>query len=152
MISPIFDILFKKIYEKRKSILLKLAEKNFVPLSIDEIIEINKRIIEIHKGVHDIRDINALQDCVNSVFNKAFVSEKEELLKIALELFEKIITNRPFIEGNKRTAIVCFEMFLRNNDVDIDLSNDFLYRLAIQIENRELRIEDVAKSLKEGKT
>jgi death-on-curing protein len=45
---------------------------------------------------------------------------------LAATLLAGIVQNHPFIEGNKRTALVAARTFLVNNGYDIGLSDDEL--------------------------
>ncbi|WP_343122631.1 type II toxin-antitoxin system death-on-curing family toxin [Hydrogenivirga sp. 128-5-R1-1] len=63
-------------------------------------------------------------------------------------LFFRIIKDRPFIEGNKRTAVVATEMFLEQNGAQLTLSNDRLYVLAVKVAKGELTEEEVAEELR----
>lgn len=144
--NEIFSKLFEDSYNRRKDILIKLSEKDIIFLTAQELIEINKRIMQIHKGIHGIRDENVLHSCVDAVVNHFKYQEQYlDKLKLSLILFEKIIKNHPFIDGNKRTSIIAFDMFLELNNETIwaNLSNDTLYQWAIEIAKNKTNYEKI---------
>ncbi|WP_297212053.1 MULTISPECIES: Fic family protein [Thermodesulfovibrio] len=136
-----FYRIFEKIYKRRKEILLKLSGKSIILPTVDEIIEINKRITQIHRETYEIKDLRILHHIVDSVKNE------KEVLKAALILFEKIIKNRPFKEGNKRTAVIVFDMTLENNNVNIEISNEKLYQWAIGLTENRITTDDIIKQI-----
>lgn len=54
--------------------------------------------------------------------------EDADLARQAATLFWAMISNHPFRDGNKRTAVVLLYAFLRANDHDLTLTDDQLFR------------------------
>jgi prophage maintenance system killer protein len=52
------------------------------------------------------------------------------ILRKAAALFHSINANHPFMNGNKRTAVIALDHFLIANDHYLALSNDEMYELA----------------------
>ncbi len=137
----------ERILEKRKELLLKLSEKEVILPTVDEIVEVNKAIVQEHKGEFGVRDYEPLDLAIKEMQNK-----EGDIYALAGILFSRIIRDRPFIEGNKRTAVVATEMFLEQNGAHLTLSNDRLYTLAIKVAKGEMAEEDVAEELRGSPT
>jgi death-on-curing protein len=58
-------------------------------------------------------------------------------------LFESIIINHPFLDGNKRTAYVLMRLLLMNNGHDIEATEDDKYAMVISASTGKLRFEDI---------
>ena len=105
--------------------------------------EVNKAILQEHKGKFGVRDYELLDLVIKEMQNK-----EGDVYTLAGILFFRIIRDRSFIEGNKRTAVVATEIFLEQNGAQLTLSNDRLYTLAIKETREEMTEEDVTKELK----
>ncbi len=57
----------------------------------------------------------------------------------AVALFHSLISNHPFYNGNKRTAVIAFDDFLLANGYVLLLTNDQMYRLAEQTASYKVR-------------
>lgn len=65
----------------------------------------------------------------------------------AAALFESIIINHPFIDGNKRTAYVLMKFLLFKNDILIDADQDEKYKMAIDASKGEIRFDEIVSWL-----
>jgi death-on-curing protein len=150
-LSPLFYERVKDVIQKRKEVLLKLAEKEFIELTAEEVIEINRIIMLEHKGIFGVRDRNLVESSVAAILNKHLYEGEKNLFALGSVLFFRIIKNHPFIDGNKRTALISLEVFLEQNGIVLDLENDHLYKLAMWVAKGELSEEKVVELLKGGK-
>ncbi|MBI3616377.1 MAG: type II toxin-antitoxin system death-on-curing family toxin [Candidatus Omnitrophica bacterium] len=63
-------------------------------------------------------------------------------------LLESLVRNHPFLDGNKRMAWECFDLFLEINGYRITASRQQGYALMMQIIERQVTVQDVADWLK----
>ena len=145
--STLFHSRLERILEKRKDLLLKLSEKEVILPTINEIVEVNKAIVQEHKGEFRVRNYEPLSLAIKEMQNK-----EGDIYALAGIPFFRIVRDRPFIEGNKRTAVVATEMFLEQNGAHLTLSNDRLYTLAIRVAKGEITEGDVAEELRDSPT
>lgn len=82
-----------------------------VYLSFQQIVEIHSEMVSLHGGIHGIRDSGALQSAVARPQIGYYRDEIEE----AAALFESLLQNHPFLDGNKRTAFTATIVFLTCN-------------------------------------
>ena len=80
-------------------------------LSVDEVLAIHERLIEKFGGAPGIRDPGLLE----SALFRPQTGYYEGLVEMATALFESLILNHPFIDGNKRVAFFTSDIFLRLN-------------------------------------
>ncbi len=136
--SPLFYRRVEAILDRRKDLLLKLSEKDLILPTGEEVVEINRLIMQEHKGVFGVRDRNLLESAIASAVNKKEYEGERDLFSLGFTLFSKLIQNHPFVDGNKRTAVVVFEYFMEMNGQELLLSNDRLYTLAVSVARGEI--------------
>ena len=88
-------------------------------------------LIERYGGALGLRDANLLEA---AVFRPQSGYYADTLLQGAA-LFESLIINHPFIDGNKRVAFAAMDVFLRMND----------YRLIVDLNRSYSKIMDLFK-------
>ncbi len=80
-------------------------------LSVDEVLEIHNTLISRFGGANGLRDKGLLE----SALYRPQTGYYSDLIEMAAALFESLIINRPFIDGNKRVAFFSTDVFLRLN-------------------------------------
>ena len=94
-------------------------------ISLNEVLAIHDILIETFGGAKGIRDYAGLESAISRPFQTFDGQELyPEGVDKASALFESIISNHPFIDGNKRTAYVLMRLFLKQDMMDIDASED----------------------------
>jgi death on curing protein len=90
-----------------------------VHLSIDIVREIQAEVIKQFGGVNGVRDENLLASAVltpQSSFGGK--SPYADIIEIAAAYLFYICKNHPFVDGNKRTALMAAIVFLRINGIE----------------------------------
>ena len=80
-------------------------------LTLDEVLAIQERLIEAFGGGAGVRDLGLLE----SALYRPQTGYYADLLEMATALFESLLMNHPFVDGNKRTAFFATDVFLRLN-------------------------------------
>lgn len=95
-------------------------------LSLDEAIAIHDRLIERFGGTPGIRDKGLLE----SALYRPRTGYYADLAQMAAALFESLLSNHAFVDGNKRAAFFTCDVFLRLNGwtlhVDADAAHAFI--------------------------
>lgn len=94
-----------------KSWVSALPSEQIQYLSVDEVLAIHERLIERFGGAPGIRDPGLLE----SALFRPQTGYYEGLVEMATALFESLILNHPFVDGNKRVAFFTSDIFLRLN-------------------------------------
>ena len=94
-------------------------------ITLHEVEVIHEILIERFGGSNGIRDRNLLESAINRPY-QGF--GHQELYPGAIDkaaaIFESIIKNHPFQDGNKRTAYVLMRLLLNEDNLDIHASED----------------------------
>jgi death-on-curing protein len=80
-------------------------------LTIDEAEAIHARPIEVFGGAAGVRDRGRL----DSALHRPQSGYYADVAEMAAALFESLIMNHPFVDGNKRVAFFATDVFLRLN-------------------------------------
>ena len=89
-------------------------------LSVDEVLEIHERLIEKFGGTHGLRDMGLLDSAIFRPRSGYY----NDLVTMAAALFESLLINHPFVDGNKRVAFFACDVFLRLNGWKIEVNAD----------------------------
>ena len=109
-----------------------------------------QKIIKTTGGSLGLRDLGLLESAVNRP--KATFGGRDlypKVLDKAAALFHSMILNHPFLDGNKRTALAVLYEFLKQNGYKLKATEKELIELPLQIERKDLSLEQIAKWLKE---
>ena len=96
-------------------------------LSLDEAIAIHERLIEKFGGSPGLRDKGLLE----SALYRPQTGYYADLAQMAAALFESLISNHAFVDGNKRAAFFLCDVFLRLNGWKLKMSADAGYTFII---------------------
>lgn len=87
------------------------AEVRVQFLSLDEVLAIQVRGLERFGGAAGVRDLGLLE----SAIYRPQCGYYDDLAEMAAALFESLLINHPFVDGNKRAAFFATDVFLRLN-------------------------------------
>ena len=94
----------------------------------DLALAIHERQLSEHGGGIGVRDENLLESALarpQQLF--AYGDPAPDLAALAASLACALAKNHPFVDGNKRTAHVCYYVFLALNDGHLDAPLDEMY-------------------------
>lgn len=101
-------------------------------------------------AVGEYRSNELLESAASRPFHSAFGKDAyPTLIEKAAALFHSLISNHPFHNGNKRTAVLAFDIFLVANGYFGLLGNDAMYKLAKRTASYKERGLSHDESLKE---
>jgi len=89
-------------------------------LSLDEVLAIHELVLEYGGGTSGVRDLGL----VDSAIGRPQTGYYADLVEMAAALMESLLIMRAFLDGNKRTALVATDTFLRANGSRLDLDPD----------------------------
>lgn len=109
-----------------------------------EVENIHQTLIAEFGGIHGIRD----KDLLNSALARPFQTfDGKELYPTPIEkaasLIESILTNHPFIDGNKRTGYVLMRLFLLQSNLDIVANQEEKYTFVINIASGQSKFDTI---------
>jgi len=86
-------------------------------LSLDEALAVHQAVIDSFGGAEGVRDLGLLE----SALYRPQSGYYEDLISMAAALFESLLMNHPFVDGNKRVAFFATDVFLRLNGWRMDV-------------------------------
>ena len=109
-----------------------------------QVVRIHKILIDNFGGSHGLRDANVLESALKRP-DQTFDGHDlyPSLVEKAAAVFESIVKNHPFIDGNKRIGYVLLRMTLLNADQDIVASEDDKYEFVIQVSEGKLDFDEI---------
>lgn len=118
-------------------------------LTPQNIIQIHFEIVEASGGSQGIRDIGLLESAAGRP--RASYGGKDLYPNIFLKtsaLVHSLLLNHPFVDGNKRTAVVAMIEFLELNNKSFKSSQKGFVDFALWIENKRPTIEEISEWVK----
>ncbi len=96
---------------------------------------------------HGVLKPNELESACWRPFNLWNYGEEQNIVALAVSLLAGIVQNHPFIDGNKRTALVGARAMLINNGYDIGLNDEVLGPLILAFAAGHLEEADLVDVL-----
>lgn len=120
-------------------------------LTLVEVIDLHRQIIEQSKGTINIRDLGALE---SSIAQPRMTFGGEDLYPTIIDkasaLGFSIVMNHPFLDGNKRTGHAAMEIFLILNGLEINASVDEQEKVILALASGELERDAFTKWLQQS--
>ncbi len=110
---------------------------------------IHERQLSEHGGSSGVRDEALLESALarpQQLF--AYGDPPPDLAALAASLAFGLARNHPFVDGNKRTAHVCYRIFLALNDAELEASAEAKYAYMIGLAEGSLSETDFAEWLR----
>ena len=104
-----------------------MPNNTVVFLSRDEALAIHSTLLERFGGTLGVRDFGLLE----SALYRPRTGHYADLAEMAAALFESLIMNHPFVDGNKRVAFFATDVFLRMNGYKLKVDAKKAHRFLI---------------------
>jgi len=91
-------------------------------LTIDEVLHIHRELIRVFGGAPGVRDMGLIE----SALLRPQTGYYSDLIEEAAALWESLAMNHGFVDGNRRVAYACLDLFLGLNGVEVAATNDEL--------------------------
>jgi len=116
-------------------------------ISVDDALRIHNLLVEQFGGSLGIRDRNglALKRPFSTFGDQELYPDSESK---AAALIESLISNHPFIDGNKRTGYVLMRLLLMNEDKDVRATEEEKYDFVIGIASGKLKFKQILEWLR----
>jgi len=103
-------------------------------LDVDDVLEIHAMQLELYGGGAGLRDRGLLESAVAQP-QSSFAGEyaHDGLFAMAAAYLFHIVSNHPFIDGNKRAGLLAALVFLDLNGISLEQPSDALYALTMGV-------------------
>lgn len=121
------------------------SSPGYVYLTVAEVLEMHRQLIDEFGGTHGLRDRGLLEAAVFRPQNGYY----DDLLHEAAALMESLATNHAFLDGNKRISFAATDTFLRINGFFIAAEASAAHKFIDgSLARREFRIAQIREWLK----
>ena len=118
-------------------------------IRLTEVLAIHDILIERFGGAKGVRDNAGLESAINRPYQTFDGKELyPDPVAKAAAIFESIISNHPFIDGNKRTAYVLMRLLLKEGTLDIVATEDEKFDFVIQCAQGTKTFDDIKAWIK----
>lgn len=119
-------------------------------LSIGEVLELHRQLIQYSRGVSQIRDIGALSSAIAQprmtyANNELYPSLEEKAAALCFSL----VCNHPFVDGNKRVGHAAMETFLFLNGYEIAATVDAAEQIILGVASGQISRNELLLWLKQ---
>lgn len=111
-------------------------------LTVVEVADIHRVMIERFGGSHGLRDLGALE----SALFRPQSGYYDDLIAEACALLESLAINHPFVDGNKRVAYGSMEIFLLINGMQVKSTQQQIYKFMMRLfETNKFELAELEK-------
>jgi len=104
-----------------------------------------------NEPLYGLRDAGLLESAVNRPLTASLYGNAD-LFDQAARLWEGLVANHPFLQGNKRTAYAAMELFLRLNGWMCDATDEQLIDMCLDLATGRIKSGEAVKWLREHST
>ena len=113
------------------------------------VLAIHDEQLAVHGGSSGLRDIALLESALNRPLNK-WSYESAELPELAAAYAYGIARNHPFVDGNKRTALLAMYTFLGVNGVDFIVAEADAAAMILALAAGEVSEDSLARWIRDN--
>jgi death on curing protein len=118
-------------------------------LSLEHILEIHTLVVGATGGSSGLRDLGRLEAAIASQTQNVFGEELyPTIIDKAAAIIRGIIADHPFVDGDKRTAMLAGLTLIELNSLHFKAESSEIEDFAVQIATDKLDIPSVAKWLR----
>jgi len=118
---------------------------------LDDILKVHQFSITKFGGGDGVREMSALESAIARPFQTYDGKELyPTIFEKAAALGESLITNHPFIDGNKRTGFLAIFSLLENEGYILTASQEEAYNFIIKISTGAIKFEQIVEWLKQN--
>jgi len=117
-------------------------------ISLEDVLLLHRLSLNDYGGAEGIRDLSLLLSAINRPFQtfdgkELYTTPFEKCAAIA----ESLIINHPFVDGNKRTGLLCMIALLNEYNIVLTSNPAELYDFVIAIAMGEIRYKEITEWL-----
>lgn len=120
-------------------------------ISVEEILFLHYIAIEDFGGTHGIRNESRLLSIAKAPFQNVFSKELYPTFHDkAAVYFKSIIADHPFVDGNKRSAVLVASIFLNRNGIKVTAEPIELADFAVRVATEKVDVKSISAWLKKN--
>ncbi len=108
------------------------------------VLQIHNSLIEVYGGIKGIRDSSVLESAINRPFATFDGMDLyPDAQHKAAAIFQSILINHPFLDGNKRTAFALLVYLLKSGNFALSINEPEIYEFIISCSKGEKEFDDI---------
>lgn len=123
-----------------------MSQTKFVKKEI--VLFFHQQLIKDYGGLHGIRDEGLLDSALAPGTTLLGEYAHKDIFEMAAAYGYHLCNNHPFIDGNKRIALVVMDSFLQVNGWSLMADEKSIYMIMLQIANGQLSKSELAEWLR----
>ena len=110
--------------------------------SKEEVLELHRVNIERFGGSHGLRDEGALESALNAAENRYYY-EQADVITCAATYGFHLCQAHAFVDGNKRIGAILCELFLRDNNLSLLITNEQVVETFLSIASSQMSRDEL---------
>lgn len=120
------------------------------PLTLEQLLQIHALVVDTTGGSMGLRDIGRLESAIATQTQNVFGEELyPSVIEKAAAIIRSIVADHPFVDGNKRTAMLAGLTLLKTNGVSFVARVGEVESFAVKIATAKLDVPAIALWLHE---
>lgn len=120
-----------------------------IRISLEKVISLHEMISQQTGGDPNIRDIGLLESSLEGPFQTfGNVELYPSLLEKGVRLGFSLISNHPFVDGNKRIGMLVMLVFLEINSVFIKMTNQEFIKVGLGVASGAMKYDELLEFMK----
>jgi death on curing protein len=121
-------------------------------LTLDMVEAFHRESLVRFGGADGVRDMGLLESALARPQNLHAYEPDADLFALAAAYSYGVVKNHPFVDGNKRTGMLCAAAFLALNGVDIAFEEAAVVAMVVGLAASEVNEQRFAEWLRSGAT
>ena len=119
-----------------------------INLTLEQLLELHALVIEASGGSTGLRDLGRLEAAIATQTQNVFGEELyTSIVDKAAAIIRGIIADHPFVDGNKRTAMLVGLTLLELNDINFAAKPGEIEDFAVEIATRHIDVPQISEWL-----
>lgn len=116
-----------------------------IKLTKEQVISIHSSLIKASGGTDGVRDDGLLESALESPFQTFDGHDLyPSIIQKAARIGYSLVSNHPFIDGNKRIGIHIMLVFLAINGIDISCTQEDLIKIGLSLADDTMTFEELS--------
>lgn len=116
-----------------------------IKLTKEQVVSIHSSLIKASGGTDGVRDEGLLESALESPFQTFDGYDLyPSIIQKAARIGYSLVSNHPFIDGNKRIGIHIMLVFLAINGIDISCTQEDLIKIGLSLADDTMNFEELS--------
>ena len=121
-----------------------------IKLTKNDLYTLYKIIVDNSGGTIGIKDEALLESALNAPFQTfSNIDLYPSIIEKSARLCYGLVSNHPFIDGNKRIGIFAMLVFLKLNEININFTDEEIINIALKTADKSYNYDDILNILKD---